>query len=169
MKRIFCVLLALVITSSTFAQDDYKKWVQRQNIPSWVSKLFTSKKLSVTYDFSFHLNPFYLRGDFNGDNKPDIAILIREHKSTKLGIAVLHFETNEVFILGAGKAIENGGDDFRWMDIWFVYREGKVYQGTDEITIPTLKGEALFVEKSESASGLIYWDGEKYVWYQQGD
>jgi hypothetical protein len=32
-----------------------------------------------------------------------------------------------------------------------------------------LKGEAILVVKLESSSGLIYWDGKKYQWYQQGD
>jgi hypothetical protein len=30
-------------------------------------------------------------------------------------------------------------------------------------------GEAIMAEKSESASGLIYWDGKRWRWYQLGD
>jgi len=32
-----------------------------------------------------------------------------------------------------------------------------------------LKGSALYVEKSEAASAIIYWTGKEYKWYQQGD
>jgi hypothetical protein len=28
---------------------------------------------------------------------------------------------------------------------------------------------AILAEKQESASGLIFWDGKQYRWYQQGD
>src|SRR5882724_11586469 len=31
------------------------------------------------------------------------------------------------------------------------------------------RGDALWVAKSESASAFIFWDGRKYVWYQQSD
>ncbi len=55
------------------------------------------------------------------------------------------------------------------MDVWSVYPKGPVSQSVGETTIPTLVGEALHVEKSASASGIIYWNGKKYLWYQQGD
>ena len=30
-------------------------------------------------------------------------------------------------------------------------------------------GQARWPCKSEAASALIYWNGKRYVWYQQGD
>jgi hypothetical protein len=38
-----------------------------------------------------------------------------------------------------------------------------------EMSVPHLRGDALLVEKSEAASALIYWNGKRYVWSQQGD
>lgn len=111
----------------------------------------------------------YLRGDFNGDSSNDIAVLVTEKTSNKLGIIVLHFGTNDTFILGAGKIVGNGGDDFNWMTNWDVKRKEKVGQGADGKPPPILIGESLFVEKAESASAIICWDGRKYIWYQQGD
>ena len=35
--------------------------------------------------------------------------------------------------------------------------------------VPLMKGDALHVEKSESASALIYWNGRRYLWRQLGD
>jgi len=32
-----------------------------------------------------------------------------------------------------------------------------------------LRSDVLLVEKSEAASALIYWNGKRYVWSQQGD
>jgi hypothetical protein len=34
---------------------------------------------------------------------------------------------------------------------------------------PELKGDAIMAIKTESASGLIYWNGSKFEWCQQGD
>jgi hypothetical protein len=38
-----------------------------------------------------------------------------------------------------------------------------------ETNAPKLHGDALFVSKNETASALIYWNGKRYVWLQQGD
>ena len=68
-----------------------------------------------------------------------------------------------------GRDLGNGGDDFGWMDAWHVYEKGKVEQGASEGKPPKLKGDAIMAIKTESASGLIYWNGKKFDWYQQGD
>jgi hypothetical protein len=52
-------------------------------------------------------------------------------------------------------------------DYWQGYPKGRSELGTDE-TAPRLHGEAL-LGKSEAASALIYWNGKRYVWFQQGD
>jgi len=44
-----------------------------------------------------------------------------------------------------------------------------VEQGADGKTAPKLPGDALIVNKTESACALIYWDGKRNDWYQQGD
>jgi hypothetical protein len=59
-------------------------------VPAWVVQLFSAKKLDGQSDFAFALNPFYLRGDFNGDGKPDVAILVKNKTPGKLGIAICH-------------------------------------------------------------------------------
>jgi hypothetical protein len=35
--------------------------------------------------------------------------------------------------------------------------------------MPPLIGGALLVEKMDSASAIVFWDGKEYQWYQQGD
>jgi hypothetical protein len=142
--------------------------------------VFKQSGLSNRYVFCSRLNPFYQRGDFDGDGKQDFAIWIRELKSNKIGIAILHRRTEKVSIIGAGNMIvdrtgkalwprSNGGDSFDDIDAWHVHDKGKVEQGVEEGSPPILKGDALMLIKTESASGLIYWTGKRYAWYQQGD
>jgi hypothetical protein len=169
LKRTILAIAIFIFVTNGISQDEYKEWVQRQNIPRWIYKTFSKKKLNNIYEFSFLLNPFYLRGDFNGDNHADIALLIKEKKTKKLGIAIFHSVINKVTIVGAGNKIGNGGDDLKWLGIWRVHESKKVKQGAETFTPPNLQGEAIYVEKPESASSLIYWDGKKYKWYQQGD
>jgi hypothetical protein len=152
------------ITQSDSGSSQLSKPVHE--IPDVVKKAITSGSFAKKYEVSFHLNPFYLRGDFNGDGKSDVALLVRRHTTGKVGIAIIDALTNKAKVLGAGSAIGNGGDDFAWMDSWQVYSRGPP---ADEKSVPKLRGDALLVSKSEAASALIYWNGRRYVWLQQGD
>ncbi len=169
-KSIFIcsIILSSLLCSFAFA-NEYEDWLQNLNIPIWVRNAFQKNALSKKYDYIFKINPMYLRGDFNGDNKPDVAIFVKEKALKKLGIIVIHFGSNDYFVLGAGKKIGNGGDNFQWMSNWAVKRKGNVGQGADNKPPPYLKTESLYVEKAESASGIIHWNGTTYSWYQQGD
>ncbi len=142
---------------------------KHQDVPQWVVELFSAKNLDTEYDFAFALNPSYLSADFNGDGKVDVAVLVKQHSTGKLGIAMLHSAINKVAVVGAGTPTGNGGDDFSWMDSWQVYSKGRAAHAEGETGVPRLRGDALLVGKSEAASALIYWNGKRYVWLQQGD
>ena len=72
----------------------------------------TNGLLAKDYELSFHMNPSYLRGDLNGDGKTDIAFLMKQRSTGKLGIPIISGATDKVTVVGAGNAIGNGGDDF---------------------------------------------------------
>lgn len=114
------------------------------------------------------INPFYLQGDFDGDGWRDTAVLVKERTSGKRGVAVV-FKGGKVRIVGAGKDAGDGTTDLDWMDAWYVERKGSVAQGATDEAPPELKGDGLMVIKTESGSGLIYWDGKRFRFYQQGD
>jgi hypothetical protein len=142
---------------------------QLDDIPATVKRAITDGPLAKKYDLSFRVNPSYLRGDFNGDGKSDVAVLVKQRSTGKLGIAIVHDTTNKVTVLGAGSGIGNGGDDFEWMDSWEVYSKDRVAREAGETGSPRVRGDALLVSKNEAASALIYWNGKRYIWLQQGD
>jgi hypothetical protein len=72
-------------------------------------------------------------------------------------------------ILGAGTAIGNGGMTSSGWDSWQIYSEDRGAKGASETGVPRLRGDAFFVSKSEAARALIYRNGKRYVWLQQGD
>jgi hypothetical protein len=182
MKRYleFLTLLIFFTMASALATAQELTFPQESSIPEWVAPVFKQSGLSNRYVFSSKINPFYQRGDLDGDGKQDIAIWIRELKSNKVGIAILHRRTEIISIIGAGNMIvdrtgkalwprSNGGDSLDVIDAWHVYEKGMVEQGVGEGSPPILKGDALMLIKTESASGLIYRTGKRYAWYQQGD
>jgi hypothetical protein len=145
------------------SQSQYLLWVQEQNIPE--ECLFIKDQ---GFNIVFRLNPFYLRGDFNGDNFSDVAILIERKKDKKLGILITHAKSKDYYILGAGNSFGNGGDDFFWLNIWTVMccKNESIVALSDNLS---LEGEGIIVTKAEASSGLIYWKKGRYEWAQLGD
>jgi hypothetical protein len=122
------------------------------------------------YEIEPRINPFYLRGDFDGDGKPDYAFLVKD-TSGRQGILVCGSRLKKISILGAGNKVQYGGAAVESVvfDLWQLYDRRPVEQGVGEGKPPRLVGDAILVEKEESASGIYYWDGKKFRWYQQGD
>ena len=176
MKRL---TIALILTTAIYGwgqtreeqeRADYINLVWNSNMPDDLRDFYDQEKIRTTYKINRDLNPFYLRGDFNGDKKTDYALAVIESKTDKKGILIYHPATKKYFLAGAGKSIPNGhGDDYPWMDAWEVSDEKIVEQGVTDLKPPKLIGEAILVQKLESSSGLIYWDGKEYSWYHQGD
>jgi hypothetical protein len=63
--------------------------------PEVINRAVTNGLLAKKYELSFRVDSFYVRGDFNGDGKADIAVLVKQHSTGKLGIAILNEATDK--------------------------------------------------------------------------
>jgi hypothetical protein len=144
-------------------------WQEQQNLPEWAMTVLTEKSFAAAYTLSTRINPYFLHGDFNGDGKLDVAVLATRKGTGQEGIAIVHAGAAVPIVVGAGTALGHGSADFRSLDAWSLYVKQGVGQGASGSKPPTLRGDALLVQKLEAASALIYWDGKAYRWYQQGD
>ena len=160
--RVFTVVAVALLASS--AQSREPTWQELQNLPSWAASIVGEQRFASAYALSTRINPYFLQGDFNGDGRLDVAVLVERKATAQQGIAILHAGSTNPIVVGAGREIGNGGADFSWLDAWSI--EARDTRGKNA---PTLRGDALLVQKLESASGLIYWDGTAYRWRQQGD
>ena len=135
-------------------------------LPAWAAKPWAAASAANHIEISGAINPFYQRGDFDGDGKADLAILVRDKTSGKIGILMLH-RAGKPVLLGAGRPFGNGGDDFAWIDRWSVDDGGSNPRRSG----PAASGAAdgLWVAKEGAASALIRHRGHGYVWRQQGD
>jgi hypothetical protein len=119
------------------------------------------------YTVDCYLKPCELRGDFDGNGKADRAVLVK-NKDGQKGLQIELYGIKKPSIVGAGYNIGNGGNDYAWMDKWSLHK-GTIAQGAGEGPPPSVKGDSILIEKTGSASAMIYWDGKKFLWYQQGD
>jgi hypothetical protein len=162
-SRLFAVVAAVAILASGVSARE-PTWQELQNLPPWAGTILGEQRFASTYALTTRINPYFLQGDFNGDDRLDIAVLIEHKRTAQHGIAIVHAGSMSPIVVGAGREIGNGGTDFSWLDAWSV--EARDTRGK---SAPALRGDALLVQKLESASGLIYWDGRTYQWRQQGD
>lgn len=146
--------------------------IDEENIPSEILLAVGLGPFAQSYDIDGSLNPFYLRGDFDGDGKADYALRVKSKSHGEVGIAIWLSSRRNLVILGAGTPFKVSGEtatNLDFLNTWKVYAKGPVDQGVGVGPPPKLIGEALLVGKRESANGLIYWNGKSFLWYQQGD
>jgi hypothetical protein len=163
-------IIAAFLCSNAAESADAPLW----NLPRSLQTVVVSPTFKAAFDVGTWLNPFYLRGDFDGDGFPDYAVLVKQRSDGKKGKAIWLSSTpnSGPKIVGAGMKSRTGGgdsDDWSFFDSWQVYGKRNVLQGAGDGKPPRLVGEAILIEKTESASGLLYWDGKQFRWYQQGD
>lgn len=159
MRRLVISALLLLVGTAVAADD-----VSVFNVPDAVATCL--KPVGGQYKISGRINPFYLRGDFDGDGRPDYAVLVTNSKGER-GVAICRAASRTPEVIGAGVVLNKLTDyDF---DAWMVFPKGPVERGVGEGAPPKLLGDAVSIIWPESASALLYWDGRKFHWYQQGD
>lgn len=154
---------------------------QTVTLPSWFLSTFKSKGLDLKYELGQFLKPSFFQADFNGDGSEDIAIIVIEKITKKKGILLIHCKTNDNYLFGAGTKFGNGSDNFKWADKWTLYKKKTASETQfDKTTGDILGGKeiklthpAILIENFEDgtavAGGIIYWNGKKYIWIQQGE
>lgn len=143
--------------------------VAQTQLPKWGQDQFS--KFARKYDLGKYLTPQFLEADFSGDKKPDLAIPIELKTDKKKGILILFAGSNHVFVIGAGFAFENAGDDFNWATTWSVVRDKVIHEATfkpngdiDGERETTLERQAIRIGSEGESGGLIYFNGKKFIW-----
>jgi hypothetical protein len=169
-KRQSFVVAALVLVLCSlwgWAQE-----VEVENVPDDILKSVELGQFAQSYTLDGSMNPFYLRGDFDGDGKSDYAVRIKSKVTSESGIAIWLSSLHRFVFLGAGTPFKVSGSsasNLDFLNTWQVYGKRLVERSVESAPPPHLVGEAILAGKRESASGLIYWNGKSFVWYQQGD
>ena len=134
-------------------------------LPSWAEQMWLTLSQSSNLQVSTRLNPCMWRGDFNGDGRADLALLVTHTGSKKEGIAFF-LQGGKPFVVGAGTDFGNGGDDFSWMDHCYVEKSST---STETARGNPSDFDELVVAKESSASALIYLRKGKLQWRQYGE
>ncbi len=109
-------------------------------------------------------NPYFVRGDFDGDNSIDYAVIVESRKNKREGLLIC-FRNKETRAILLGLDPNNPPPFWLLMN-WDVETLEEVRQTLDSNGKPVgikPKGESI-VMKGEDWIGIIYWDGKKFLW-----
>ena len=93
--------LTVVLIAGT-AQAGEPSWEQRQSVPRWAAASLEREAFSAKYVLSTRLNPFLVQGDFNGDGRIDLAVLVEQRETRASGVAIVHAGAEQPLVVGAG-------------------------------------------------------------------
>lgn len=141
------------------AGEQYLRAVQPYNLPPWAHARAEREGHTRTLVPVLRLNPFYQAGDFDGDGRLDVAVLVARRATGQQGVLLLHGGATPTALIGAGSEFGNGGADFGWMTNWTV-------RGAEP---GAAAGDTLAVVKLESGGGLVYRASGAYHWRQFDD
>jgi hypothetical protein len=125
--------------------------------------------LDTPFAVSPFLSNFEFEADFDGDGAFDHAALIEREGDGKRGIAICRAGTWLDVIGISGDIGEFQPAYMESVDWWVAVPEGPVGANASGEVPPVLLGDAIILGKEDSSSVLIYWDGEAFASYWQGD
>jgi hypothetical protein len=112
-------------------------------------------------------NPYYLRGDFDGDGVMDFAVAVKGIKTTRNGVLICRSNGPHV-LLGADKnytpPFSDMPDDNFVAPAWEVATRSEILElRKTNPSVPLPKGESILMIW-EDGIHYIYWDGKQFRW-----
>lgn len=126
--------------------------------------------LAKDLTLSGHMNPRFFEADFDGDGNLDLVAPVRRTEDGKRALAFCHRKSQRLSVVGLHQPLGEMAPEYvDRMDWWALYRRPMAEQGASAEAPPELQGDALTVGIEGASSVLIYWQGERYASYWQGD
>ncbi|WP_210488101.1 hypothetical protein [Rufibacter aurantiacus] len=128
-------------------------------LPQALLTAFEQNGLKTQYTLNPALNPFYLQGNFDGDNAPDYAVFLQNKRTQKTAVA---------FLLGTDPAKAMVVEEGQWpalrsfMEVAFWKTTSHFPAGAGSV-LPGIKGGGIVLglRKPEEVR-WIYWNGQEW-------
>ncbi len=167
MIRLFLVVTICLLQSQTQAQIQTRELLLK--VPPALERagLIQSKKMT----------PEFFIEDFDGDGKTDIVLFVESKKNRKNGLCILHADSPDCVLIGAGTKFASRWDNFRWADKWALVPPGETWEtrfdANGEVANDVLKvillNRGIRLCASESGCGIVTFRRGQYIWVHQSD
>jgi hypothetical protein len=140
-------------------------------VPTVIHNCVNAPDIKQLATLAFDVNPFYLRGDFDGDHTPDYAVSVRGPRSKTSGILFCMAKGTRLLI-GADQPktasfLREARDNFmapNW-EVLSKSDQAELSRFTSKVPHPMPKaaGDAVGLIW-EDGIAVIYWDGKRFRW-----
>lgn len=179
MKKVISLCLLLCLTASVVIAQPSAEEIYESMLRAFDPALIRQAEERGLYDREAFpilraMNPFFIRGDFDGNGELDIAFWVQNGDTGERGVAILHSTLNRMYIFGAGRSRpdpQGASSTQVWVDAWHLVPVGQTethpFNDIPEIGVRegqpfTLERETLeFVNLGKSAF-VFYWANGKY-------
>jgi hypothetical protein len=140
-------------------------------LPEWAVNAVKNADFESGFAISPRLRmPPFIEGDFDGDTRDDVLLLIEERATGRQGVALLSNDPARVpVIFGAGQTTGGAPADLAWVDDLRPMRAGGSTLGVD-VTLPSdMAGDGVFFTGGDRATArpaLLYWNGAGFVYME---
>lgn len=139
--------------------------IAEANTPPELLERGAAAKIWGDYAIERRLNPFYLRGDLDGDGAPDYLVSV----APKIGAGGV---PRLVVLRGGGRPavwLDDAADGGFPRDAWYVHDRGSSILPGPRGQAPELKSDGVVLLDLESRGALVYWDGARFRTYWLSD
>jgi hypothetical protein len=180
MRALFSLMLAAACVAVPLAQmDEMLKLYDPDLLKRAEAKGIYQR---ADYPVLRRMNPYFLRGDFNGDGAMDVAVWVTQRSSGLTGVAVIHSTLDTVHYIGAGNdrvkdKLAGFDPGVLIADTWHVLPAGTIEQAFS--TVPeigavkdqkfTMQRETLQFVWLGKSSYVYYWANGRYWHLWTGD
>jgi hypothetical protein len=124
----------------------------------------------IRFEILTERNPYYLRGDFNGDGVLDVAIQARDTSNREKGLVIVHGTLDTLHTLFESTVGRGPIYDGRHITVIRKGSEIRPWPGqADRLPPFVLIGDAIRSDWGGPYSGAFYWKAGKYHWVTLSD
>jgi len=139
-------------------------------VPLAQASTLRSCGLDDRYRIAHRLDPPVHEADLDGDGVADLAAVVRRRGDGAPALALCRRGPGQLTLIGPeGSLGELVPAYFESVDRWSIERRERAVQGATGEEPPSLPGAGLVLGKEDSSSVLVYWNGERWASYWQGD
>lgn len=159
--------VVLAVVSALFFLQPVQAADYNRMLPEGVQSCLEREAVRSVAVLQTKTNPYYLRGDFDGDGRPDYAVAIVGRKTGRNGIALCNASGLTLILRGdarPNRPFSDMPDDNFLSGDWCVLTRAEALRRISANKLSVNPKAEVILMPWDDAEGILYFDGRQYLW-----